>query len=86
MTEHTPGPWRIRRAKIINTPEEESAEPIVIADVYHHSYENREANSALIAAAPELLDALQNICAGKLDADEMKEIARAALSKARVQP
>jgi hypothetical protein len=41
------------------------------------------ADAALIAAAPDLLDALQNICAGKLDADEMKDIARAALAKAR---
>ena len=44
-----------------------------------------EARARLIAAAPELLDALENICAGKLDAEEMKDIARAALSAARGQ-
>jgi hypothetical protein len=54
---------------------------------------NKQADSKKLQANPErhfahcvktypiLLDALENICAGKLDDEEMKEIAREALAK-----
>jgi len=53
--EHTPGPWRVK-----NTSEVVHGDTILIADAYGQ-YEQREANAKLMAAAPDMLEALQNV-------------------------
>lgn len=56
-TSHTPGPWSIQGDKIIN---EETIQ--YIADIRRDGEDDPEAqaNARLIAAAPELLEALLN--------------------------
>lgn len=68
-TAHTPGPWAIARdpAKLhwafaqINGPQNLSGndEPLVVAYVQNMVDSSDEANARLIAAAPELLEALR---------------------------
>jgi len=55
-TKHTPGPWRVQ-----NTSEIVFCDTILIADVYG-VYKYREPNAKLIAAAPELLKACEQMC------------------------
>ena len=62
MTKHTPGPWEVRKAENGHT----SVYPIQgrerVADVYcplDHPTGNLNANARLIAAAPEMLEALK---------------------------
>ncbi len=59
MTQHTPAPW-------INTGKEirQAKTSLILATVYNHRSSNQptdeaEANARLIAAAPELLEALK---------------------------
>ena len=62
MSKHTPGPWFIGDA---NIPSEYThgihAGDFIVADLCDdaHTPETRKANASLIAAAPELLEALQ---------------------------
>jgi hypothetical protein len=64
MTEHTPGPWmshvdnQSEYTHTITALVRPSTSPI-IADIVKHP--NSEADARLIAAAPELLEALRNI-------------------------
>lgn len=70
MTQHTPGPWeiigtdRIYNGEIIAPPETRhgSRNPVAIACDFNRydRDEERKANAALIAAAPELLEAADN--------------------------
>lgn len=70
MSEHTPGPWRHDKARSMG------GAPVVTGDtcwlgnvrvvakvIYHNGSEDPEveANAALIAAAPDLLEALEKI-------------------------
>jgi hypothetical protein len=82
---HTPGPWSVHLG-IIRCPL-----GLAVADVEtnpkHQHSAAREANAVLIAAAPDLLFALENLLAVKygeggtvFDSDE---IARAAIAKAK---
>ena len=79
---HTPGPWNIgiNNGKYIVVPvPEDSATDIECG--------KNEANARLIASAPDLLAALEELCADKylsdpINADRMAN-ARAALAKAR---
>lgn len=91
-TKHTPGPWNL-------TPIENRivSGNTVIARIYAHTdkgqpsnvapfTEEDAANAKLIAAAPELLEALQELCADKyladpINADRMGK-AKAAIAKA----
>lgn len=89
-TQHTPGPWigagpsfgdQLPRytTEIITEYEDEDGEVRSICELpfAHHDDEN-EANARLIAAAPELLVALQAFIDGGYD----REIAIAAITKA----
>lgn len=83
---HTPAPWRITESGDVR------AEHILVAAVYpmekHNPVENK-ANAALIAAAPDLLAALQvitldprlSVFVNTLDRQAFAQ-ARAAVSKA----
>jgi len=84
MNTHTPAPWTTRRTdketvKILgNEPKYAYEGKILIATV--HEDETDESNTRLIAAAPDLLEALQAILTAP---DYMiGEIARAAIAKA----
>ena len=60
MTKHTPGPWRTRYIKTLN-PAIAAAESIVatVNSVNPQNPEERIANARLIAAAPDMLEALE---------------------------
>ena len=60
---HTPGPWRANFAYRIPTIVQVADEDIEIADVHEwlpQFTEERNANARLIAAAPQLLEALED--------------------------
>ena len=97
-TAHTPGPWEVAYLDH-NGQRVVRAEHIEVCTCWHHSVgsieKEMEVNARLIAAAPELLEALKKIiarhselvCSGDCgfwdveDEEEMK-LARAAISKA----
>lgn len=90
-TKHTPGPWE--------TPGEDGGERVIsyrtkkgkrytLAHVYDGETANMEANARLIAAAPELLDALEGVLQVDCDSedwhqDEAWERAKNAIAKAK---
>lgn len=91
---HTPGPWRARRNNAfweinpINAGDD--GIPFSVGDVCSSAPNNpdgglQEANARLIAAAPEMLEALKEIldCAnGLIDEREILNIATTAIAKA----
>lgn len=89
-TKHTPGPWEAEvRTPIGITYVWQGGTENAIAKVYAGVIEDAEANARLIAAAPELLDALQSLLA-RVSSDiianqcwhEEQRAARAAIAKA----
>ena len=59
MSKHTPGPWK---ASALGRTVTDGAEQVVCRpSAYANNAERQVANARLIAAAPELLDALQEI-------------------------
>ena len=83
-TQHTPGPWQF-------IPEDETAASLVESDgtsiMVMYALENSTgafhfaANTQLICAAPDLLEALQNLLTFPLGTFQV-EAARAAIDKA----
>lgn len=83
MSEHTPGPWTVSHAK-----QEDGGCSIVSATgtvAWHVS----EDDARLIAAAPELLDALAGVlqwmpppCDAEIELQDAVNAARAAIAKA----
>jgi hypothetical protein len=66
MNKHTPGPWNVNDdtdiSGVENDPKNECVGPVDVAHVYLRTVSGRtEANARLIAAAPYLLEALQNL-------------------------
>lgn len=89
-TKPTPGPWRMidrpsREGFCVNGPEY-----VICPDICAASLEQRRANAALIAAAPELLEALRDL-ANVVEAEALYYwttkpsyiAARAAIAKAK---
>ena len=58
MNKHTPGPWKIVDAWNDYMVEGQNGEEIIWQDGPHDTPTINEANARLIAAAPDLLDAL----------------------------
>lgn len=93
MSKHTPGPWTgagpsfgdpLPRytTEIVTEWEDEDGEALSICELpFHHHDDENEANARLIAAAPDLLEALQDLC-DTLGECGMTERARAAIAKA----
>ncbi len=94
-TQHTPGPWTLDLGNIgadmknhvpIDAPDHGGIAQVVwvMEDDASASKSTPacEANAFLIAAAPELLEALKQIAAGQYVEGEEREIARAAIAKA----
>lgn len=65
MTNHTPGPWTVNGNKI-------DGKGYHIASVNSHATTEGKANASLIAAAPDLLVALENALEAVLYMDEME--------------
>lgn len=94
MTDHTPGPWRVIHQRTIR--EIHSSNGPKVADVYDFTGDSQfaRADARLIAAAPELLEALKEIQEGRgafsMDhlthaantIEEMKALAKTAIAKA----
>lgn len=80
-TKHTPGPWIVELGNQISTHE---FQPVGVAHVMRQGG-CEEANARLIAAAPDMLEALQAIVEADGQPDEVLQIAmiraRAVLSK-----
>ena len=99
-SKHTPGPWEVLRVDNILAimPDPIRGKPdsfLGIATVQEHDEERSagriEANARLIAAAPELLEALKAITKVNMESavliyQRMEEIARAAIAKAEGTP
>ena len=87
MTKHTQGPWTIGKQDhdviMIDT-----ANGTAICDVYGDSVD-QPANARLIAAAPDLLEALETlyraVCIADADLRYGEELARAAIAKAKAE-
>lgn len=83
MSNHTKGPWvAIARTNAyidIEAPEQHGYSAKIIASI---SLINHEANARLIAAAPDLLEALQDIIDNVPPLWECTERAQAAIAKA----
>lgn len=98
MAEHTPGPWKIApwpkaRGYVISVCKGLPQKPVAQAHGQQDPAE-REANARLIAAAPDLLAALEHVTellvdtwSDAMDGDPEKEVAvadaRAALAAAK---
>jgi hypothetical protein len=59
-TQHTPAPWKVNEELDSYVISDCSEEGLFISRVWKH-WHNSEANARLIAAAPELLEALENL-------------------------
>ena len=92
-TKHTPGPWVVKSARSGFYVESQFDVIVESLDEYgRYGAIDDEANARLIAAAPELLEALSCLTAvvgltpikGNLDAlQEAYDMARAAIAKAK---
>jgi hypothetical protein len=82
MSKHTPGPWRV-----VQDPTHLSlqvyGQTLALFECWRRSDEQIElANARLVAAAPDLLEALEFVIRGVPDTWEGVQKARAAIAKA----
>lgn len=64
MTKHTPGPWHVVEGKLTKSALEVHANSRAICELWRRGNAKTElANARLIAAAPEMLEALCNFVA-----------------------
>lgn len=89
MSEHTPGPWTVVVSGLavwsISKPPGQNG-VIALCDSVARPYAENKANARLIAAAPELLAALEALYEdwnGPLT--ESVQLARAAIAKAKIE-
>ena len=61
MSKHTPGPWWLDDDGFIASGDGDTYETIADPHCSDLDIDEREANASLIAAAPELLEALEHI-------------------------
>lgn len=93
---HTPGPWEVRSGDVIRRPHWIRGGGHTIAEVFWDEYFDEgdpAANAALIAAAPDLLDACKLVQpvleryalegpAGNSVAEQFRDALRSAIAKA----
>lgn len=80
---HTPGPWVVRQdKKYPGLTEIVSLEGPVIDEGFGLLNEREQANARLIAAAPEMLEALEGV-AKNINPDDWFERVHAAIAKAK---
>lgn len=82
LAQHTPGPWHAMPFNGGETIYAHDNHRVAECLATGKHGEKHEANARLIAAAPELLAALQNILAANPDLAEVADEARAAIAKA----
>jgi hypothetical protein len=95
-TKFTPGPWFVKRQNPSPTTGEwmiVGSKPGYLAEIRNCGSGDVQANANLIAAAPDMYDALKELCRyaddsndcqyGTLSTRLVKDIAEAALTKAR---
>jgi hypothetical protein len=85
---HTPGPWHLAESPTFVMDGIHCVCEIAHPDDFSDPSPNAKANARLIAAAPDLLEALEKIASsdGSLHGTcvrDLKEIARAAINKAK---
>lgn len=88
MNKHTPGPWKIVDAWNDYMVEGQNGEEIIWQDGPHDTPTINKANARLIAAAPDLLEALitlNDACRtpSQIGVLHGLELARAAIAKAK---
>lgn len=86
MSKHTPGPWKIVDAWNYYMVEGQNDEEIIWQDGPYQTPTINKANACLIAAAPDLLEALEAIVGDssiQRVSDELHAKARAAIAKAQ---
>ena len=91
MNKHTPGPWTHEGQGDITGIEDNGfgRGPVDVCSVYLRAVEGRhEANARLIAAAPDLLEALERLVSAARDVghgymDQAIDNAESAIAKAR---
>jgi hypothetical protein len=83
----TAGPWKTNLVDSTLVTAVGNTEIARTLGEYDEDYERMEADATLIAAAPDMYEALERIAAGEgvygAQAHEYKQIARAAIIKAR---
>ncbi|PJM66442.1 hypothetical protein [Achromobacter ruhlandii] len=88
-TKHTPGPWAVRYDYVVQAPSFDDGRLVPVAQPYGVNSDGTDlfANARLIAAAPELLEALEGLLAVSVDttSDELLAMmaARASIAKAK---
>ena len=81
MSNHTPGPWYVGGDMVWSF--DDDGEIAVVIRVHERDQEF-EANSRLIAAAPDLLEALEDLLGWQSTApDSVKNAARQTIAKAK---
>ena len=91
MSKHTPGPWRVVDSWNDYMVESQNGEEIIWQDGPHDTPTINEANARLIAAAPDLLEALESMLQSFLITQSLDDYpidapcnkARAAIAKAK---
>ena len=81
MTKHTQGPWLVEGRAVYALNDDGYNRFSALVQDAHTPGDELEANARLIAAAPELLEALE--CLLEMGHAKAGDLARAALAKAR---
>jgi hypothetical protein len=81
-TQHTAGPWTSNEDGQIQCPNLNAYGNWIVATIGREMTPEDHANARLIAAAPELLDALKYIADTQLSLRQILEAARAAIAAA----
>ena len=82
MSKHTPGPWRVVEDRVPSSLEVYAGKTAIAECWRRADVETEIANARLIAAAPDLLEALEFVIRGVPDTWEGVQKARAAIAKA----
>ena len=87
MSEHTPGPWKILKGGYIISESECSGErPMSIIGLTREVGAKRFANGYLIAAAPDMLEALEKVAEALPNGKwSFLPAVRAAITKAKAE-
>lgn len=91
MSGHTPGPWVKDGCVVLSNDEDRGMRFAIAERVRGRNHDDQEANARLIAAAPELLEAVKTMAAYyndeiNLNGTAIKFMLDKAISKAEAKP